>query len=71
MLDLDLFRVVEDIAAKVPVKKLIEVGHKPLRLHCPLPWGVHPLQLVTKVAHFRGNIADVFIKFLEVLESHL
>lgn len=67
----DLLWVVEDITAQVPIQELIEVGHETLCLHRPLPGRVHALQLVTKVTHLGGHIADVLVQLLEVLEGYL
>lgn len=67
----DFFWVVEDITAQLPIQELIKVGHETLGLHSPLPGRVHALQLVTKVTHLGGHIADVLVQLLEVLEGYL
>lgn len=63
--------VIEDVAAQVSIQELIEVGHQTLSLHSPLPWCVHPLQLVTKVTNLGGHIADMLVELLEMLKGHL
>lgn len=67
----DFFWVVEDITAQLPIQELIKVGHETLGLHSPLPGRVHALQLVAKVTHLGGHIADVLVQLLEVLEGYL
>lgn len=67
----DLLRVVKDITAQVSIQEFIEVGHKPLGLHSPLPWRVHSLQLISQMTHLGGHIADVVIQLLEVLKGDL
>lgn len=67
----DLVGVVEDITAKLSVQEFIEVGHETLSFHCSLSRGVHPFQLVAKVTHLGGHIADVHVKLLEMLKGYL
>lgn len=63
--------VVEDVATQVSIQELVEVGHQALSFHSPLPRCVHPLQLVSQVTNLGGDITDVLIKLLEMLEGHL
>lgn len=67
----DLFRVGKNITTQISIQEFIEVGHKPLGLHSPLPRSVHSLQLVSKMTHLSGHVADVIIQLLEVLKGNL
>lgn len=71
LLNTNLLRVVKDITAQLPIQEFIEVSHKSLGLHSPLPWSVHTLQLVSQVTHLSGHVADVVIQLLEMLKGNL
>lgn len=66
-----LLWVVEDVTAQLSIQELIEVCHEALSFYGPLPGCVHSFQLIPKMTNLGCHIADMIIKFLEMLKSHL